>query len=39
MAKPTSDEIQEAFKEETEYKTPDDILPEAYYEAVTSGNK
>jgi hypothetical protein len=39
MPTPTQDEIQEFYKEETEYKTQDDVLVEAYTQAVTEGNE
>ncbi len=39
MATPSHDEIQEFYNEEIEYTTPDDVLSEAYYEAVIEGNE
>ena len=39
MPTPTHEEIQNFYKEETEYTTPDDVLPEAYTQAVTEGNE
>jgi hypothetical protein len=36
---PTYEEFQDFYKEETEYTTQDDVLPEAYTQAVTEGNE
>lgn len=39
MATPTHEEIQDFYNEETEYTTQDEVLPEAYAQAVTEGNE
>lgn len=39
MPTPSHEEIQEFYKEETEYTTQDDVLAEAYTQAVTEGNE
>ena len=39
MATPSHEEIQEVYKEETEHTTQDEVLAEAYTEAVIEGNK
>ena len=36
---PTHEEIQDFYKEETENTTQDDVLREAYTQAVTEGNE
>lgn len=38
MPTPSQEEIQEFYKEETEYTTQDEVLPEAYVETVTEEN-
>lgn len=38
MAIPTSDEIDEFIKEETEYQDAQDAFEDAYVEAVIAGN-
>lgn len=38
MATPTHEEIQEFYKEETEYQDSQDALEDAYVEAVIEGN-
>lgn len=39
MPAPSHEEIQELYKEETEYTTQDEVLAEAYPQAVTEGNE
>lgn len=39
MPTPSPEEIQDFYKEETEYTTQDETLPEAYPQAVTEGNE
>lgn len=38
MATPSAEEIQEFYKEETEYQDAQDSFEEAYVEAVIQGN-
>ena len=38
MATPTSEEIEEFIKEETEYQDSQDAFEDAYVEAVIAGN-
>lgn len=38
MATPTSEEIEEFIKEETEYQDSQDAFEDAYVEAVITGN-
>lgn len=38
MATPTSDEMEEFIKEETEYQEAQDAFEDAYVEAVIAGN-
>lgn len=39
MGTPSSEEIQEFLKEETEYTTIDETMSEAYIQAVEEGNR
>ena len=39
MPTPSHEEIQEIYDVETEHTTQDEVLPEAYPQAVTEGNE
>lgn len=39
MATPTHEEIEEFYKEETEYQSSQDAFDDAYVEAVIEGNE
>lgn len=39
MPTPSHEEIQDSYKEETEYTTQDEVISEAYTQAVTEGNE
>lgn len=39
MPTPSHEEIRDFYKEETEYTTQDEVISEAYTQAVTEGNE